>query len=100
MSFAKRARELALVTLVSTALFLVLGEVFLRVYLTRRIFYDVEMSRYARSLKVDAENPLIGHVHRPNSQAELMGVKNFGQTSLEEIDEKLGDFGLGLRKLE
>ncbi|MCZ6835941.1 MAG: hypothetical protein O7G85_09225 [Planctomycetota bacterium] len=34
------------------------------------------------------------------TEAELMGVKNFGQTSLEEIGEKLGDFSLGLRKLD
>jgi len=32
------------------------------------------MSRYARTLKVDAENPLIGHVHRPNSEARLMNA--------------------------
>ena len=34
------------------------------------------------------------------TEAELMGVKNFGQTSLEEIDEKLSNFGLSLRKLD
>lgn len=34
------------------------------------------------------------------TEAELMGVKNFGQTSLEEIDEKLTNFGLCLRKLD
>ncbi len=34
------------------------------------------------------------------TEAELMGVKNFGQTSLEEIDRKLGDYNLGLRKLD
>ena len=34
------------------------------------------------------------------TEAELMGVKNFGQTSLTEIDEKLINFGLGLRSLE
>ncbi len=34
------------------------------------------------------------------TEAELMGVKNFGQTSLTEIDEKLGDFQLGLRNLD
>ncbi len=34
------------------------------------------------------------------TEAELMGVKNFGQTSLDEIDIKLGDFSLGLRKLD
>ena len=34
------------------------------------------------------------------TEAELLGVKNFGQTSLDEIDEKLGDHGLSLRRLE
>ena len=34
------------------------------------------------------------------TEAELMGVKNFGQTSLTEIGEKLGEFQLGLRNLD
>lgn len=34
------------------------------------------------------------------TEAELMGVKNFGATSLHEIKEKLGNFGLGLRDLD
>ncbi len=34
------------------------------------------------------------------TEAELMGVKNFGTTSLDEIKKKLGDFGLSLRALE
>jgi len=34
------------------------------------------------------------------TEAELMGVKNFGQTSLDEIREKLGEFNLGLRELD
>lgn len=34
------------------------------------------------------------------TEAELMGVKNFGATSLDEIKEKLGNFGLGLRTLD
>lgn len=34
------------------------------------------------------------------TEAELMGVKNFGQTSLVEIHEKLGQFNLGLRALD
>ncbi|MHC4832323.1 MAG: DNA-directed RNA polymerase subunit alpha C-terminal domain-containing protein [Planctomycetota bacterium] len=34
------------------------------------------------------------------TEAELMGVKNFGSTSLDEIKVKLADFGLGLRTLE
>ncbi|MFP4144281.1 MAG: DNA-directed RNA polymerase subunit alpha C-terminal domain-containing protein [Phycisphaeraceae bacterium] len=34
------------------------------------------------------------------TEAELMGVKNFGTTSLNEIKEKLAEEGLGLRNLE
>jgi DNA-directed RNA polymerase subunit alpha len=34
------------------------------------------------------------------TEAELMGVKNFGQTSLNEIRQKLTDYGLDLRKLD
>jgi len=34
------------------------------------------------------------------TEAELMGVKNFGMTSLLEIKEKLNEMGLGLRSLE
>src|SRR5688572_12324563 len=34
------------------------------------------------------------------TEAELLGCKNFGQTSLNEIKQQLGSFGLGLRKLD
>lgn len=34
------------------------------------------------------------------TEAELMGVKNFGATSLNEIQAKLTEYGLELRKLE
>ena len=34
------------------------------------------------------------------TEAELMGVKNFGATSLSEIQAKLNEFGLDLRKLD
>ena len=34
------------------------------------------------------------------TEAELMGVKNFGQTSLVEISEKLGQYNLELRALD
>jgi lysophospholipase L1-like esterase len=70
----KKPLELAFLVVVPLAIFLALSEVFLRFYLTKHIFYDVEMSRYAVTLKVDSENPLVGHHHRPNSEATLMGV--------------------------
>ena len=34
------------------------------------------------------------------TEAELLGCKNFGQTSLNEIKQQLTAFGIGLRKLE
>jgi DNA-directed RNA polymerase subunit alpha len=34
------------------------------------------------------------------TEAELMGVKNFGATSLDEIRAKLAEYNLGLRKLD
>ncbi|HXK26219.1 MAG TPA: SGNH/GDSL hydrolase family protein [Myxococcota bacterium] len=70
----KRTREILLLVLVSTAMCLVAGELVLRAYLSRHTFYDVEMSRYARLLKVDSENPKIGYVHRPNREEHLMNV--------------------------
>lgn len=69
-----RLREIALVILVPLVAFLALSELGLRVYLSRRIFYDVEMSRYARALKQESADPQIGHVHRPHARASLMGV--------------------------
>ena len=34
------------------------------------------------------------------TEDELLGCKNFGHTSLNEIKQQLGSFGLSLRKLE
>lgn len=72
--FWLRIRDTALLVLISLVAFFVFGELAMRLYLMRQTFYDVEMSRYALSLKTDAENPLIGHVHRPNREVELMDV--------------------------
>ena len=36
--------------------------------------FDLEMWKYARDVKQIDGDPLIGHSHRPNSQAHLMGV--------------------------
>jgi len=70
----RKVAEILFLAIVPVVIFLVVGEVFLRIYLTNHIFYDVEMSRYALTLKVDSPNPLIGHHHKPNSEAHLMGV--------------------------
>ncbi len=54
------------------AIFLLIGEAAIRIYLHFNMVYDIEMTKYAMHVKVDAENPLIGHVHRPNASMRLM----------------------------
>jgi lysophospholipase L1-like esterase len=72
-----KIREIAsglLVTVAAVFLSLVLSEMAVRVYSHWNLIYDIEMSRYAMDIKEQSPNPLIGHVHRPNSEARLMGV--------------------------
>ena len=57
------------------AIFLIVGELFIRVYTKYRIFYDIEMTRYAHALKRNSMNSLIGHVHKENVKVYLMGVE-------------------------
>jgi len=63
-----------LVVLTTCILFLVIGEIFLRIYLGSRIIYDIEMTRYSNLVKKDSDNPRIGHVHKPNVNTRLMGA--------------------------
>lgn len=49
-------------------------ELFVRVVIDNGMQFDLEMWKYARDIKQVAANPLIGHEHRPNSRAHLMGV--------------------------
>jgi lysophospholipase L1-like esterase len=64
-----------LVALISLVVFAVILEVTVQVYTRIFIYYDLEMSRYAVQVKQRSDNPKIGHVHRPNASAELMGVE-------------------------
>jgi len=45
-----------------------------RICLHYHLVYDVEMSNYAMTLKIDSPDRRISHVHRPNALAKLMGV--------------------------
>ena len=49
-------------------------EVFVRLVVDDGMQFDLEMWKYARDVKQIATDPLIGHAHRPNAQARLMGV--------------------------
>jgi len=57
------------------AMAFVLGEVIVRVYTHYRMIYDLEMTRYSRLIKQSSADPRIGHVHRANSQARIMGAQ-------------------------
>ena len=70
----RRIAEIAFLVLAPVVIFAVASEVLLRLYLSRNIFYDVEMSRYGVELKVDSPNPRVGHHHAPNREVRLMGV--------------------------
>lgn len=74
MKSIKFFRYLALI-LIPLGIFLVLMEIGLRIYLSQHIFYDVEMSRYGQSFKLESTNPRIGHVHRPGKEGRLMNVQ-------------------------
>ncbi len=60
---------------------------------------DLQLSVRARKalqlLNIETLGDLASH-----TEAELMGVKNFGATSLQEVKERLAEFGLALRTLE
>jgi lysophospholipase L1-like esterase len=61
-------------SLLSVMIVILAGECVTRVLYSNRLDYQIEMSRYAALLKRPATNPLMSHVHIPNSEAVLMGV--------------------------
>jgi len=67
--------------------------------LTGKNVTDLELSVRSRKalqrLNINTLGELISR-----TEDELLGCKNFGQTSLTEIKQQLGTFGLSLRKLE
>lgn len=60
---------------------------------------DLNLSVRARKalqlLNIQSLGDLVAH-----TEAELMGVKNFGATSLQEVKDKLTELGLSLRELD
>lgn len=50
-------------------------EITIRVVSTFIPIYNLEMWKYARTLKVRSTNPNISHVHKTNTTAKLMGVE-------------------------
>jgi DNA-directed RNA polymerase subunit alpha len=60
---------------------------------------DLELSVRSRKALQRLNINSVGEL-ASRTEAELLGCKNFGQTSLNEIKQQLGTFGLGLRKLD
>jgi lysophospholipase L1-like esterase len=50
------------------------AEIFVRAFVDDGMQFDLEMWKYARDIKMVSPDPLIGHQHRPNRAAHLMGV--------------------------
>ena len=68
----RNALKIFLSITIAVAVFMVIGEVLIRLYLHYNTLYDVEMARYAMYMKTESDNPLIGHVHKPNVAMRLM----------------------------
>jgi DNA-directed RNA polymerase subunit alpha len=60
---------------------------------------DLELSVRSRKALQRLNINTIGEL-ASRTEAELLGCKNFGQTSLNEIKQQLTTFGIDLRKLE
>src|SRR6266576_833581 len=60
---------------------------------------DFELSVRSRNCLKKMNIRSLGDLLRTTEQ-ELLGYKNFGETSLNEIKQQLTGFGIGLRKLE
>jgi DNA-directed RNA polymerase subunit alpha len=67
--------------------------------ITAKSVADLELSVRSRKALQRLNINSVGEL-AARTEAELLGCKNFGQTSLNEIKQQLATFGLGLRKLE
>lgn len=59
---------------ISLIVSLAAAELILRVKNTAGTNYDIEMWKYANTLKRPSDDPLLGHEHRPNASARLQNV--------------------------
>ncbi|MCX7353298.1 MAG: GDSL-type esterase/lipase family protein [Alphaproteobacteria bacterium] len=64
----------AIAVIVSLIVSLAAAEMILRVKNSAGTNYDIEMWKYANTLKKPSDDPLMGHEHRPNKEAHLQNV--------------------------
>ena len=65
----------ALMLALTVALIAGAVELYVRLVEDDGMQFDLEMWKYAKSVKVISDNPRIGHEHRPDADAFLMGVR-------------------------
>jgi lysophospholipase L1-like esterase len=65
---------IVLTPLLTIVLLFGLLEIVVRVFIDDGMNFDLEMWKYANQVKQRSADPLIGHEHRPNAHAHLMGV--------------------------
>ena len=72
---------------------------FARVHFLNKPAEDLQLSVRSRKCLEKLEIRTIGDLTR-KTDAELLGCKNFGVTSLNEIRKAIGSIGLSLRSLD
>lgn len=71
---SKNPLKKILAFLTAFIIFLLFGELLIRIYLHYYTVYDIEMTRYGLYMKKESDNPKIVFEHRPNSSMKLMNV--------------------------
>lgn len=74
MTRARTALVSAIAVSLSLVISLAAAELILRVKNSAGSNYDIEMWKYANTLKRPSSDPLLGHVHRANASAHLQNV--------------------------
>lgn len=74
-SLARRALANAVLVVVSVVFSALAAEALVRLVADDGMQFDLEMWKYARDVKVVADDPLMGHKHGPGRRARLMGVE-------------------------
>lgn len=71
---SRRWARILIANLLAGLTVLLLLELPVRWYTSRYPVADIEMTRYALELKVASSNPRLGHLHKADARAHLMGV--------------------------
>lgn len=70
----KKYTKILACSIVSVIISLFICELFIRIFSSHHLIYDIEMTQYTMHLKINSKNPLIHHENRPNSRGIFMGV--------------------------